>query len=127
LPFAIWLLRAFFQSIPLDIEEAAWMDGADRLHAIIYVILPLSLPGVIATSIFTFIVSWNDYLFALVLMTEEEMRTLPVGLGDLLNRAFIDWGVIMAAAMLITLPALVFFILTQNFLIRGWGAGAVKE
>ena len=127
LPFAIWLLRAFFQSIPLDIEEAAWMDGADRLRAIIYVILPLSLPGVIATSIFTFIVSWNDYLFALVLMTEEEMRTLPVGLGDLLNRAFIDWGVIMAAAMLITLPALVFFILTQNFLIRGWGAGAVKE
>ena len=70
--------------------------------------------------------SWNDYRFALVLTTEEERRTLPVGLGDLLNRAFIDWGVIMAAAMLITVPALVVFVLTQNFLIRGWGAGAVK-
>jgi ABC-type glycerol-3-phosphate transport system permease component len=127
LPFAVWLLRAFFQSIPLDVEEAALIDGADRLRAIIYVVLPMALPGVIATSIFTFIVSWNDYLFALVLMTEDDMRTLPVGLGELLNRAFIDWGVIMAAAMLITIPALVFFILTQNFLIKGWGAGAVKE
>lgn len=126
LPFAVWLLRAFFQSIPLEIEEAALIDGADRLRAVIYVIFPLALPGVIATSIFTFIVSWNDYLFALVLMTEDEMRTLPVGLGELLNRAFIDWGVIMAAAMLITIPALLFFITTQNFLIKGWGAGAVK-
>ena len=88
--------------------------------------MPLSLPGVIATSIFTFIVAWNEYLFALILMNTDPMKTLPVGLADLLNRPMTDWGVIMAAGVVITLPALVFFICTQNYLIKGWGAGAVK-
>ena len=126
LPFATWLLWAFFQSIPLELEEAAWIDGATRARAIIHVVLPLSLPGVIATSIFTFIVAWNEYLFALILMNTDRMKTLPVGLADLLNRPMTDWGVIMAAGVVITLPALFFFILTQNYLVKGWGAGAVK-
>jgi ABC-type glycerol-3-phosphate transport system permease component len=126
LPFATWLLWAFFQSIPLELEEAAWIDGATRFQAIVRVIFPLALPGVIATSIFTFIVAWNEYLFALILMNTDPMKTLPVGLADLLNRPMTDWGVIMAAGVVITVPALVFFIATQNFLIKGWGAGAVK-
>ena len=126
LPFATWLLWAFFQSIPLELEEAAWIDGATRAQAIVHVIFPLALPGVIATSIFTFIVAWNEYLFALILMNTDPMKTLPVGLADLLNRPMTDWGVIMAAGVVITLPALLFFMLTQNFLIKGWGAGAVK-
>jgi ABC-type glycerol-3-phosphate transport system permease component len=126
LPFATWLLWAFFQSIPLELEEAAWIDGATRARAILHVVLPLSLPGVIATSIFTFIVAWNEYLFALILMNTDPMKTLPVGLADLLNRPMTDWGVIMAAGVVITLPALVFFICTQNYLVKGWGAGAVK-
>jgi ABC-type glycerol-3-phosphate transport system permease component len=126
LPFATWLLWAFFQSIPLELEEAAWIDGATRARAIVHVVLPLSLPGVIATSIFTFIVAWNEYLFALILMNTDPMKTLPVGLADLLNRPMTDWGVIMAAGVVITLPALLFFIITQNYLIKGWGAGAVK-
>ena len=126
LPFATWLLWAFFQSIPVELEEAAWIDGATRTLAVIHVIFPLALPGVIATSIFTFIVSWNEYLFALILMNTDPMKTLPVGLMDLLNRPMTDWGVIMAAGVVITLPALLFFIVTQNYLIKGWGAGAVK-
>jgi ABC-type glycerol-3-phosphate transport system permease component len=126
LPFATWLLWAFFQSIPLELEEAAWIDGATRARAIVHVVLPLSLPGVIATSIFTFIVAWNEYLFALILMNTDRMKTLPVGLADLLNRPMTDWGVIMAAGVVITVPALVFFICTQNYLVKGWGAGAVK-
>jgi multiple sugar transport system permease protein len=126
LPFATWLLWAFVQSIPVELEEAAWIDGATRAQAVIHVIFPLALPGVIATSIFTFIVSWNEYLFALILMNTDPMKTLPVGLMDLLNRPMTDWGVIMAAGVVITLPALLFFIVTQNYLIKGWGAGAVK-
>ena len=126
LPFATWLLWAFFQSIPVELEEAAWIDGATRAQAILHVILPLALPGVIATSIFTFIVAWNEYLFALILMNTDPMKTLPVGLADLLNRPMTDWGVIMSAGVVITIPALLFFIVTQNYLIKGWGAGAVK-
>ena len=126
LPFATWLLWAFFQSIPLELEEAAWIDGATRARAIVHIIFPLALPGVIATSIFTFIVAWNEYLFALILMNTDPMKTLPVGLADLLNRPMTDWGVIMSAGVVITVPALLFFIITQNYLIKGWGAGAVK-
>jgi ABC-type glycerol-3-phosphate transport system permease component len=126
LPFATWLLWAFFQSIPVELEEAAWIDGATRAQAVVHVIFPLALPGVIATSIFTFIVAWNEYLFALILMNTDPMKTLPVGLGDLISRPMTDWGVIMAAGVVITIPALLFFIVTQNYLIKGWGAGAVK-
>ena len=126
LPFSVWLLRAFFLSIPLDLEEAAMMDGANRYQAIVYVVMPLALPGIIATAIFTFIVAWNDYLFARILMGQEELKTIPVGVQDFFNMAVIDWGLIMAAGMMITIPALVFFISSQRYLIDGWGAGAVK-
>ena len=126
LPFSVWLLRAFFLSIPLDLEEAAMIDGANRFQAIVYVIMPLALPGIIATSIFTFIVAWNDYLFARILMGQEELKTLPVGVQDFFNMAVIDWGLIMAAGMMITIPALIFFVSSQKYLIEGWGTGAVK-
>jgi ABC-type glycerol-3-phosphate transport system permease component len=126
LPFSVWLLRAFFLSIPLEMEEAAMVDGANRFQAVVYIIMPLALPGIIATSIFTFIVAWNDYLFARILMGQEELKTLPVGVQDFFNMAVIDWGLIMAAGMMITIPALVFFISSQKYLIEGWGTGAVK-
>lgn len=126
LPFSTWMLRAFFQSIPLELEEAALVDGANRLRAIVHIVVPLALPGVIAVSIFTFIVAWNDYLFARVLTASEELKTLPVGVQDFFTMAVIDWGLIMAAGMVITIPALVFFVLVQRYLISGWGAGAVK-
>jgi len=126
LPFCVWLLRAFFLSIPLEMEEAAMTDGASRFKAIIYVIAPLALPGIIATSIFAFIVAWNDFLFARILMVDEEFKTLPVGVQDFFAMAVIDWGLIMAAGIMITIPALVFFVSSQKYLVEGWGSGAVK-
>ena len=126
LPFTLWLMRAFFKTIPLQLEEAALVDGADRVRAVIYVILPLALPGILATSIFTFILAWNDYIFTRIIITSDELKTLPVGVQDLFHSALIDWGLIMAAGMMITIPALLFFVAVQRYLIRGWGAGAVK-
>jgi ABC-type glycerol-3-phosphate transport system permease component len=126
LPFATWLLRAFFESIPLELEEAAMVDGANRLKAVIYIIAPMALPGIIATSIFTFIVAWNDFLFARIFVTSENLKTLPVGIQDFFSMAVIDWGLIMAAGMMVTIPALIFFVSVQSFLVKGWGAGAVK-
>jgi multiple sugar transport system permease protein len=126
LPFTLWLMRAFFKTIPLQLEEAALVDGAGRIRAVIHVVLPLALPGIIATSIFTFILAWNDYIFTRILITADELKTLPVGVQDLFHSALIDWGLIMAAGMMITIPALLFFVTVQRYLIRGWGAGAVK-
>lgn len=126
LPFTLWLMRAFFATIPLELEEAALVDGAGRVRALVYIVLPLALPGIIATSIFTFILAWNDYIFTRILITSDELKTLPVGVQDLFHSALIDWGLIMAAGMMITIPALLFFLSVQRYLIRGWGAGGVK-
>ena len=126
LPFNLWLLRTFFQSIPVELEEAAMTDGANRLQAIVYVILPLALPGVVATGIFTFILAWNDYIFARVLLSADELKTLPVGIADLYNASGVDWGMIMAAGLLVILPVAGVFLFIQKFLVAGWGAGGVK-
>jgi len=126
LPFCLWLLRAFFESIPLELEEAAMVDGAGRARAVWHVVLPLALPGLIAAAIFTFILAYNDFLFALVLITSEELKTLPVGVNDLFNATIVDWGMIMAAGVMITLPAVLFFAGVQRYLVQGWGAGGVK-
>ena len=126
LPFCLWLLRAFFASIPLELEEAALVDGAGRGRAVWHVVLPLALPGLIATAIFTFILAYNDFLFSMVLITSEELKTLPVGVNDLFNATIVDWGMIMAAGVMITAPAVVFFGAVQRYLVQGWGAGGVK-
>jgi len=126
LPFCLWVLRAFFQSIPLELEEAALVDGAGRGRTVWYVVLPLALPGLIAAAIFTFILAWNDFLFALVLVTSEELKTLPVGVNDLFNATIVDWGMIMAAGVMITVPTVGFFVAVQRYLVQGWGAGGVK-
>lgn len=125
LPFNLWLLRTFFQSIPLEIEEAALIDGS-RVQAIMYVVLPLALPGVLATGIFTFILAWNDYIFARVLLSADELKTLPVGIADLYNASVVDWGMIMAAGLLVTAPVAAVFVFVQRFLVAGWGSGGVK-
>jgi ABC-type glycerol-3-phosphate transport system permease component len=126
LPFSLWLLRAFFQSIPLELEEAALVDGAGRLRALIYIVAPLALPGLIATSIFTFTLAWNDYIFTRILIISDELKTLPVGVQDLFSAAVVDCGLVMAAGMLITIPALAFFMAVQRHLIAGWGTGGLK-
>jgi ABC-type glycerol-3-phosphate transport system permease component len=126
LPFTLWLLRAFFETIPIELEEAALVDGADRLRAVVHVVAPLALPGLIATGIFTFILAWNDYIFTRILISSDELKTLPVGVQDLFHSALIDWGLIMAAGVLITIPALAFFLAVQRHLVAGWGSGGLK-
>ncbi len=126
LPFSLWLLRAFFQGIPLELEEAAQVDGAGRPRAVLYVVAPLALPGIIATAIFTFTLAWNDYIFTRILIASDELKTLPVGVQDLFSAAVVDWGLVMAAGMLITIPALAFFMAVQRHLIAGWGTGGLK-
>jgi ABC-type glycerol-3-phosphate transport system permease component len=126
LPYALWILRAFFQSLPVELEEAAMTDGATRLQACAHVVVPLALPGVIATGIFTFIVAWNDFLFAAVLTGRDELKTLPVGINDFFYMALVDWGLVMAAGVMVTVPAVLLFVAVQRYLIAGWGAGGVK-
>jgi ABC-type glycerol-3-phosphate transport system permease component len=126
LPFSLWMLRTFFQSIPIDIEQAAMVDGANRVETVLYVVLPLSLPGVLATSIFTFVLTWNDYIFARILISADELKTLPVGIADLYNASVVDWGMIMAAGLLILTPVLAVFFLIQKYMVVGLGAGALK-
>ncbi|MFQ5828221.1 MAG: carbohydrate ABC transporter permease [Candidatus Methylomirabilia bacterium] len=126
LPFSLWLMRTFFQSIPLELEQAALIDGASLPQAVVHVILPLALPGLIATGIFTFILAWNDYIFVRILITSDELKTLSVGIADLYNATVIDWGMIMSGGMLITIPALAFFVVVQRHLVAGWGSGGLK-
>jgi N,N'-diacetylchitobiose transport system permease protein len=127
LPFTIWTLRGFVAGIPVELEEAAMVDGCSRFGAFFRVTLPLLWPGLTATGVFAFIQAWNEFLFALVIMQKPEVRTLPVWL-----RAFVqatqatDWAAIMAGSTLIAVPVIVFFLLVQGRMVGGMAAGAVK-
>ena len=102
------------------------IDGASRLGALVRVVLPQAMPGVIATGIFAFIFAWNEYLFALLLISDESLRTLPPGLMRFLSATDVNWGLMMAASVLVTLPMAIVFGLVQRQLVTGSGAGGVK-
>jgi ABC-type glycerol-3-phosphate transport system permease component len=125
LPFVIWMMRGFFVDIPVEIEEAALIDGCSRLSALVRVILPLAAPGIAATSIFALLLAWNEFLFA-VLLTADKAKTLtPAILNYVTDRAIL-WGNLYAAASIVLLPVLVFSLLVQRHLARGLTGGAVK-
>jgi ABC-type glycerol-3-phosphate transport system permease component len=127
LPYALWLLRSFMAGIPEDLESAALVDGASRLGAFRDVIFPQLLPGIISTALFTFILSWNEYLFALVLVNSDASRPLTTGVMNMLISSFnIEWSLLMAASVMMSLPLIVAFSFLQKYLTRGFGAGAVK-
>lgn len=126
LPFTIWSLRGFVAGIPVDLEEAAMVDGASRFGAFWRVTLPLLAPGLVATSIFCFITAWNEYLYAYTFMSEEKNYTLPVWLVSFRTNFGTDWGATMAASTLFTLPVLIFFLLVQRRMVGGLTAGAVR-
>jgi N,N'-diacetylchitobiose transport system permease protein len=126
LPFTIWSLRGFIAGIPVDLEEAAMVDGASRFGAFMRVTLPLLGPGLVATSIFGFITAWNEYFYAYVFMTDAGNYTLPVWLGSFRTNLGTDWGATMAASTLFTLPVLIFFLLIQKQMVGGLASGAVK-
>ena len=127
LPFALWLLRSFIAGIPIELEQAAMIDGASRFAAFREVVLPQALPGVISTALFAFILSWNEYLYALVFINQDDRKTLPPGVLTMLNQnQNVEWALLMAASVLMSVPVLLCFGVLQNHLTRGFGAGAVK-
>ena len=126
LPFCMWLLWAFFRGIPIELEEAAMIDGASRIRVFMTIILPMAFPGIIAAGIFSIIVSWNDFLFARVFMNSVENLPLTVGVMLFFEGVHVDWGLMMASAVLMTVPMAMLFMLLQRHLVAGFGAGAVK-
>lgn len=126
LPLTIWTLRGFVQGIPVELEEAAMVDGASRAQTIRLVLLPLVLPGIIATSVFAFITAWNDYIYAFVVMKDQAHYTLPVWLASFSTNTGTDFGGLIAGSTLFALPAVVFFMIIQTRLVAGMTSGAVK-
>jgi multiple sugar transport system permease protein len=125
-PFATFLMQSFFDGIPKDLEEAAMIDGASRFRAFRQIILPLTLPGVAATLGFVFTAAWSELLFALMLVSKADASTFPVGLLSFVSKFSVDFGQMMAAGVLALIPACLFFLLIQRYLVQGLTAGAVK-
>lgn len=125
-PFALWLMKSYLADIPLELEKAAKVDGANQWQTLIYVVLPLCTPGITAVSIFTFILSWNDYVFARILITSDVLKTIPIGIEDIYNGTVVDWGMLMAAGIVVTLPVLAGFIVINKVLMKGWGYSGLK-
>lgn len=125
-PFSTWLLMGYFKGIPPDLEEQAMVDGATRLGAMTRILLPLSAPGLVAVGIFTFTGAWNELLLALIFITSEDKRTVPLGLQYLITGDTFLWGPIMAGAVFSALPVMILYFLAQRFMVQGLAAGAVK-
>jgi multiple sugar transport system permease protein len=125
-PFATFLMQSFFDGIPKDLEEAAMIDGATRFRAFRQIILPLTLPGIAATLGFVFTAAWSELLFALMLISGADSSTFPVGLLSFVSKFSVDFGQMMAAGVMALIPACLFFLLIQRYLVQGLTAGAVK-
>jgi N,N'-diacetylchitobiose transport system permease protein len=127
LPFSVWTLRGFLIGIPKDLEEAAMVDGSTRLGAFVRILLPLVAPGLVATSVFAFITSWNEYIFARILLNDQAKQTITVWLSYFVGSSRqTDWGALMAASTLTAIPVVIFFLLIQRKIAFGLTAGAVK-
>lgn len=126
LPVAIWMLRGFLSRVPKTIEEAAAIDGARPLRAFFDIVVPLARPGIVATTVFVLIVTWQEFLFALSFTSTKEMRTLPVGMNDYIGQYGIRYGELMASSVMVSLPVIVVFFFLQRQFVDGLTAGAVK-
>lgn len=126
-PFCTWMMLGFFKSLPLDLDEAARIDGASVWQTFWRVILPLTLPGIASTCIYSFITSWNEYMFAFILTRSPDMRTLSVGIAEMNGYQQVLWNDMMAASLIASLPLIVLFVCLQRYFISGLTAGAVKS
>jgi N,N'-diacetylchitobiose transport system permease protein len=127
LPFSVWTLRGFIMGIPKDLEEAAMVDGSTRLGAFVRILLPLVAPGLVATSVFAFITSWNEYIYARILLNDQSKQTVTVWLSYFLGSSkHTDWGALMAGSTLVAIPVVIFFLLVQRKIAFGLTAGAVR-
>lgn len=127
LAFGIWMLRGFVAAVPVELEEAAYMDGASWWRMFRSILLPLVMPGLVATSIFSFITAWNEFIFAMTILgAQTDQYTVSIGLKSFFGLHSNDWGSIMAASTIITIPVMIFFVIVQKRLSAGMVAGAVK-
>ncbi|MFC4305978.1 carbohydrate ABC transporter permease [Cohnella boryungensis] len=126
IPFCLILMRSFFDRIPVDLEEAALIDGCSKLRALFRVVLPIMLPGIVATFVFAFIGAWNELLCAIMFISSDEFKTIPVGLSMFVQNYDVNWGVMTAGAVMALIPSLVMFAIVQRFVVEGLTDGAVK-
>lgn len=126
MPFATWVMLGYFRSIPVELEEAAMIDGATRLYAFWKITLPLAAPGLLSVTLIAFTTAWNEFLFAFVFITSESLRTLPIGLQSMVVGDILPWGELMAASLLTAIPVAVLYIYAQRFLVEGLTIGGVK-
>ncbi|MGR6980524.1 carbohydrate ABC transporter permease [Testudinibacter sp. P27/CKL/0425] len=125
-PYAVWLLVGFFRTVPIEIEEAARIDGANKFTVFFKIVLPLVAPGIVATAIYTFINAWNEFLYALILVNDTSKMTVAVALRSLNGAEILDWGDMMAASVLVVVPSVLFFCFIQNKIAGGLSEGSVK-
>jgi multiple sugar transport system permease protein len=127
LPLSIWLLKGFYDNIPVQLEQAARIDGASRFRAFILIVMPLSSPGIIATAIYSFILAWNEYVYALTFLNDKQKLTLPVGLQAFFTEYATNWPGLMAASFIMSVPVVVMFLVLQKYFVRALTEGAVKS
>jgi multiple sugar transport system permease protein len=126
LPLSVWMLTSYFRAIPIELEEAAIIDGVSRLGILFRITLPLSLPGVVAIVVYAFVTTWNEFIFALVFAQDYRVKTLPIGIAEFSTEFNTDWGAVMAASLIMTLPVAILFLAMQKMFVGGLTAGAVK-
>ena len=126
IPFCTWLLVGFFSSVPQEVEECAILDGAGRLRLLISIVLPIAAPGIVTATLFSFTLSWNEYLYPLVINTLSQFQVVPVGVGSLITGDISQWGKIMALGVLFTVPVILLYLPIQKYIAEGLSAGAVK-
>jgi multiple sugar transport system permease protein len=126
LPLSVWMLIGYFSTIPIELEEATIVDGCSRLGVLLRVTLPLSMPGVVPVVIYAFVATWNEFIFALCLATDSRSKTLPIGLSEFSTEFNTDWGAVMAASVIMTLPICILFFALQKLFIGGLVSGATK-
>ena len=126
LPFVIWMMESYFETIPIEIEDAAAIDGLNRFGIFTRIMLPLSLPGIVTTLIFTFLTAWDEFLFALIMTSTYQSKTLTVAISEFTTRHMIDYGLMMTGGLLAALPPMLIALVLQKYIISGLTSGAIK-
>jgi len=126
LPFAIWMLTTFFQTIPIELEEAARLDGCNRIQSLIRVVLPVSAPGIITTGLFVFMLAWDEFFYALIFTSTLAAKTVPVAISEFVGRYVVNITGMMAGGILAAVPPVLLALIFQRYIVRGLTAGSVK-
>lgn len=126
LPLSVWMLSGYIRAVPVELEEAATIDGASRLGVLFRITLPLCMPGIAAVAVYAFVTTWNEFIFALVFAQDSHVKTLPIGLAEFTSEFTTDWGAVMAASMVMTIPVVAAFLALQRAFVGGLTAGAIK-